>query len=462
MTLFRLPPGSVVAPAGCGKTQTIVNALADYDGPPVLVLTHTNAGVTALRLRLNRAAVPPTRYRLGTIDGWALKLIGLYPGLAGHRNVDGRIDYPATRDAAVAIVEGGILSPVLRATYGRVVVDEYQDCSTQQHHLIRALAVELPCHVLGDPLQCVFDFNGVHPDWTGDVLPAFPTVLELDAPHRWINVGQEAFGRWLLDIREPLLRGDSIDLGAGPVNVRWIELPEEARERAAARRTTVMAGAAALPAGSRLMVIGDARPVATRLEFARTTPGVQVVEPVELADMVAAAARIDATAGADRLNVVVGFLNETMAEIAAPLVARIDAFRRGEEVGQLTAAEHAALLVAEGDDLAHTRDLLIALQEQRPHVHRPHLVAIMIAALTRAIGRGIPLLQAAIAEREAQRSKGRALPRLGIGSTLLLKGLESEQAVVLNADAMDARHLYVALSRASTSLTVMSRSRRMP
>ena len=79
-----------------------------------------------------------------------------------------------------------------------------------------------------------------------------------------------------------------------------------------------------------------------------------------------------------------------------------------------------------------------------------------------AIARGTPLLQAAIAEREAQRTKGRALPRIGIGSTLLLKGLESEHAVVLNADAMPAQHLYVALSRASKSLTVMSREGRLP
>ena len=83
-------------------------------------------------------------------------------------------------------------------------------------------------------------------------------MLELDAPHRWINAGQEAFGRWLLDIREPLLRGARIDLGTAPANVRWLELPEEAGERGAARSAAVLAGAAALPNGARLMVIGEA------------------------------------------------------------------------------------------------------------------------------------------------------------------------------------------------------------
>ena len=291
MPLFDLAPGSVVAPAGCGKTQTIVDGLVDYDGLPVLILTHTNAGVTALRMRLQRAGINPNRYRLATIDGWALKLISLYPSLAGHRNEDGQIDYPTTQDAAVAIVESGVLAPVLRATYGRLVVDEYQDCSMRQHRLIRALATELPCHVLGDPLQCVFNFNGAHPEWEGDVLAVFPTVLELDVPYRWINAGQAAFGQWILDCREPLMSGGQIDFSLAPVNVSWRELPAAVEERAAARIAEV--GAIALAGNEKLMIIGDAQPVSTRLDFARGTSGVQVVEPVDLRDLIDAAAAID-------------------------------------------------------------------------------------------------------------------------------------------------------------------------
>lgn len=278
----------------------------------MLVLTQTNAGVTALRLRLNRAAVPSTRYRLATIDGWALKLISLYPGLAGRRNGDGVIDYPATRGAAVAIVESGVLSPVLRAIYGRLVVDEYQDCSAQQHWLIRALAAELPSPVLGDPLQCVFDFNGAPTDWTLDVLAAFPTVLQLDEPHRWMNAGQEEFCRWLLDIREPLLRGTSIDLENAPANLRWQVLPADVGERLPARMAAVLAESENFLPDHKLMVIADSQPVSTRLDFARATRGMQVVEPVDLKDMIEAAARIDATVGVARLNAVIGFVRDTM------------------------------------------------------------------------------------------------------------------------------------------------------
>jgi hypothetical protein len=62
--IFQARMRSVAAPAGCGKTQLIADALTQHtDNKPVLVLTHTNAGVTALRARLQRGAVPSSAYR---------------------------------------------------------------------------------------------------------------------------------------------------------------------------------------------------------------------------------------------------------------------------------------------------------------------------------------------------------------------------------------------------------------
>ena len=42
---------------------------------PILVLTHTNAGVAALRGRLEKAGVKPAGYRAATLDGFAIRLI---------------------------------------------------------------------------------------------------------------------------------------------------------------------------------------------------------------------------------------------------------------------------------------------------------------------------------------------------------------------------------------------------
>ena len=74
--LLDVDLGTVTAPAGCGKTHLIADALSRHVGPkPILVLTHTNAGVAALRSRLERSRVPSSVYRLTTIDGWAMRPI---------------------------------------------------------------------------------------------------------------------------------------------------------------------------------------------------------------------------------------------------------------------------------------------------------------------------------------------------------------------------------------------------
>ena len=66
--------------------------------------------------------------------------------------------------------------------------------------------------------------------------------------------------------------------------------------------------------------------------------------------------------------------------------------------------------------------------------------------------------EAAVRAREENRLLGRILPARAVGSTLLLKGLEAEVAVLLDVEEMDAAQLYVAMTRGSRKLIVCSRS----
>ena len=70
--------------------------------------------------------------------------------------------------------------------------------------------------------------------------------------------------------------------------------------------------------------------------------------------------------------------------------------------------------------------------------------------------------EATVLERERFRQRGRPLASRNIGSTLLLKGLEAEVAAILHPEQMDARHLYVALSRASHRIIVCSTTPILP
>jgi superfamily I DNA/RNA helicase len=103
--------GTVTAPAGCGKTHLIAKALTRHgDSKPILLLTHTNAGVVALRGRLDRANVPAKAYRLCTIDGWAMRLISTFPRRSGHNPellalASPANDYPNIRETAANLLK---------------------------------------------------------------------------------------------------------------------------------------------------------------------------------------------------------------------------------------------------------------------------------------------------------------------------------------------------------------------
>ena len=89
--------------------------------------------------------------------------------------------------------------------------------------------------------------------------------------------------------------------------------------------------------------------------------------------------------------------------------------------------------------------------------HRPAVLRACIKALQLCEGtEGLSFHDAAIRMREQNRLVGRPLPKRAVGSTLLLKGLEAEVAVILNAGALDARNLYVAMTRGSQMLIVCS------
>ena len=68
-----------------------------------------------------------------------------------------------------------------------------------QHAIILQLADNLPCRLLGDPLQGIFGFNEPLIDWDRDVSPDFDELPPLTVPHRWGN--NAALGRRLLELR---------------------------------------------------------------------------------------------------------------------------------------------------------------------------------------------------------------------------------------------------------------------
>lgn len=458
--LLAIDRGTITAPAGCGKTHLIASALGRHAGrKPILVLTHTNAGVAALRGRLERAQVPASAYRLATIDGWAMRLLTLFPRRSGHNPEiltvsNPRHHYPAIRQAACQLLAAGHINDILAASYDRLIVDEYQDCGVPQHEIVVHASAALRTCVLGDPLQAIFNFAGPTADWDTQVRIQFPDAGELNDPWRWINAGEEAFGRWLLDARHILLARGAIDLGAAPANIRWVRL-----DGVNDHRLRLAAGSARPPvADGRVLIMADATNPRAQREFAGQIPGGVAVENVDMGDLVAFGEHFDLASGAV-VEHVVNFAGSVMTNVGATgMLQRLETLRAGRARNPATEAELVALSFIGNPTYAGAADLLAAINSQGGvRAHRPAILRGAYEMLKACRGSdGITPAAAATAVRERSRLVGRPLAQRTVGSTLLLKGLEADVAVILNPAVMDHRHLYVAMTRGARQLIVCS------
>jgi len=363
-----------------------------------------------------------------------------------------KTDYPAIQVAVLGLLQAGHISDAVYSTYSHLLVDEYQDCNTTQHAIVYSIAQTLPTCVFGDPMQAIFGFRDPLVHWEREALAAFPPIGGLQTPWRWRLAGMDALGAWLLQARALLQAGQPVDLRGAPEGVQWVQLTQgmELQQRLVAARTE------APNRDGRVLVIGDSINVDGRHQLTMQTPGATSVEAVDLKDLVNFARQLD-LASPNALRHIAEFATSLMTEVrAAHLLARIESIRGGRARTPPTPAEAAAVAFMMAPSYTASIDLLQALADQNgARVYRPEVLYCCISALRSAHGEG-GFIEAAMQVRERNRHLGRPLGRRAVGSTLLLKGLEADVAVILGPERMTAQHLYVALTRGSRRVVVCS------
>jgi len=459
--LLSVDRGAVTAPAGCGKTHLILRAVSNHAGKkPILVLTHTNAGVAALRARLNNSGINTSQYRLATLDGFAIRLVSSFPLRSGVSSGTLLLespsqDYDKIRRAVCKLLDDGVLYDVLRASYSRLVVDEYQDCCNDQHAFISSIASVLPTCILGDPLQAVFSWLGL-PCWDSVVCSCFPVVCELNTPWRWINAGAEGLGRWLLYVRSQLLQKNPIDFANAPDELEFVQLGNAEKSY----RQQLLASRVRAANGGSILVIGNGKKPSEHRRFASQIPGAVTVENVSLQDLIDFAKKFDFNSS-DALSDVLIFASKIMRNVnPVHVLKRIDSLESGRARVEASNAERAALAFKASPSPMAMIDLLVEIgRDEGVTSHRPSVLRACISSLhSCSLSGGRSFYDAAVCAREQNRILGRCLPRRAVGSPLLLKGLEGEVAVVLNAEDHDASALYVSMTRGSNKLVVCSYS----
>jgi UvrD/REP helicase N-terminal domain len=353
----------------------------------------------------------------------------------------------------LSVARSGALEKPLKATYSSVLVDEYQDCDIHQHALVWELSRHLPTRVFGDPMQAIFDFSGPIVSWP-QVEAAFPPLARLSTPWRWNIVGCDRLGAWLHEARTSLERGNALDLSsAPPEHVRWV-----AREDHNLLASYAKALRSLSPQrDERTLIIGHTSTAAVRHEFARRTGGVSIVERADLPDLIKVAATLTASAPSKCLNVALAFAEMVMTKTEPPQMRqRIGMLSSGRGRKAAEPHEQAALDFLNDSSPRRLRFVLLAMAEKKyTRIFRRELFEAMLETLSAARDFS-ELHRRAVCVRDQRRFGARRLPRRALGTTLLLKGLEADHALILDGDQLEARHLYVAITRGARSLTVIS------
>src|SRR4051812_30067911 len=314
--------------------------------------------------------------------------------------------------------------------------------------------------VLGDPLQAIFGFAERLADWSAEVQKHFPPAGELSTPWQWINAGEPAFGSWLLDVRRQLLAGKPVDLRLAPPNVTWCELDGRSDEA----KLLDACATPALSADGAVLIMAESKDPQRQRRFARNTPGAVAVESVDLRDLVDFARRFRVKE-VHALNHLVSFVEGVMANLGgSDYLACVTAHLTGTAVAPPTAVEAAGLRFLDAATHQAACEVLAELNQQAGvRVHRPTVLRCCIKALEACPSDDhASFVATAVRMREENRLLGRSLPARAVGSTLLLKGLEAEAAVVLDATGMNSAHLYVAMTRGSRRLVVRSSTPILP
>lgn len=206
--IYAMPQVAIIAPAGHGKTEMIAD-IVSYKTGKQLILTHTNAGVSALGKRMIKRKISKDRYAITTIAAFCTRWCNSYYHTADFN----RSLSPLGSRAAVApyyeqlysgtknIFETEWAGSILKATYSGIIVDEYQDCIQEQHEIMFAISKFLPIRVLGDPMQGIFSFAGTLVDWTH---LEFPIKEIATKPWRWQD-SNPGLGEYLVEVRKQLL-----------------------------------------------------------------------------------------------------------------------------------------------------------------------------------------------------------------------------------------------------------------
>lgn len=446
--------GYVESPAGCGKTEAIVRTIGTYCSGRQLVLTHTHAGVDALKQRFRHLSVPKTKYHVDTIAGWSWGWIRKYPINACYTGSTEIAQWNDVYAAMSMLLQKDFVKLGVLNSYTGVIVDEYQDCTVPMHELIVQLKALLPCRVLGDDLQGIFGFRDDPLIGWPDVTGEFANDLgALQTPHRWVKANNEELGRWLLGTRSGFRQEQEPDYGGSPIDrrtVRYAELGPQLISLTHEKR------------GRICVIRPKARPLAARIETTLVNNNYRVLEPNELSALRSLILPLSDGLLTEKSDAALEFLTRAHGGLSGDDKAFFKKILRGEDQRPRRADRR---ILCENHTSGTTPQLLFDLIEYTERIDRSSCkLSESVSALKCIVEehreKGTDLKTLYADEIGKRKYQSRSNVYRCIGSTLLVKGLEFDHVIILRGSDWQRswgnhKDLYVALTRGSKTTTLM-------
>lgn len=447
----------VVAPAGHGKTHCIVESL-NLSKNNQLILTHTNAGVASIKKKVIKIGVKTT-HSVETICGFAQKYVEAFISKELIPEQDNTDYFPFIISTAIDLFKRKAIRQVVKANYSGLFVDEYQDCTKSQHQLITLLSEFLPTHILGDPLQGIFDFNNEElVDFNTD-LNDYKFTSELATPWRWENSNKD-LGADLQRMRQKLIETNQIKIS----DYKSFEANFHAeRDLYDFRKDYSRKLWRIISREKSLLII---HPVSHNLN-ARTKLVKQfknsfyLVEAMDAKDFYSLAKKIDESSSASIYSVIheISLILFSKSKTDVWLGGRKLKNKRDFKAKVILEPLKQIIEKLEKDFqlrfVAKALRLIKELPENK--CYRNELFHDLIKAIEQADINDKSVFDSMKEIRDSKRHIGRNVSGKCIGTTLLTKGLEFDTVIILNAQRFKCpKNLYVALTRASRRLIIFS------
>lgn len=451
------PKSMVIAPAGYGKTHCIVESLNISEGHQ-LILTHTNAGVASIKEKIRKIGVN-TPYTVETICGFAQKFVEAFVLKNKIPEQDSSEYFPFVINTALGLFKKEAIKKVIESNFTGVYVDEYQDCTKSQHQLISLISNILPTHILGDPLQGIFDFNNEElVDFDID-LKDYKCTAELGNPWRW-NQSNPLLGEDLKKLREDIQKNGSVHL-TDYKNIECYFCPEndlyDFQQQYNYKMRQIIGNESSL-----LIIHPVSHNINARTKLVKTfNNSFYLVEAMDAKDFYDLAKKIDASNSSNiyatilEISLILFSKSKTTDWLGEQKLKNKRDFQAQLTIEPLKVFFEKLSVNFQLNLVSKALKLIKELPQNK--CYRTELFFDLINAIESAHLNNQSVFESMKKIRDSKRHIGKKIKGKCIGTTLLTKGLEFDTVILLNAQRFTCpKNFYVAVTRASKRLIIFS------